>query len=289
MNIDNLDEKNNYGISSEIKEELIKLSRKIEEGTLEANELTEQITDDIAEAFIILAKAVEEGLITDKDLAMYLAMIIRKLTRGKVKSINKTKRKPKTFFDLVLDAILKNVVRANLSRRSEEERKKQSNVNDLIQDLESAITRLRNDPSLDSDLNDLRLMEDVIAVGQKMNALERNGGLSNRKVANSLFSGMAAYASIGGNKGLASLSSLKAEMVNESWSEITEVDLNQASRVVGEGNQEKRHQLLKEALGVASEVVKPSGPNDVPTTESTKQFKNKKNLEWEQSLSLSRK
>lgn len=289
MAIDELDEKNNYGITSEVKEELIKLSRKIEEGTLESNELTEQITDDIAEAFVILAKAVEENLITDKDLAMYLARIIKKLTRGKVKSVNKTKRKPKTFFDLVLDAILKNVVRANLNSKRQEEQKKQNSIDDLIRDLEAAVSRLRSDPSLDSDVNDLRLMEDVMAVGQKMAALERNGGLSNKKVAASLFSGTAAYASVGGNKGFASLSSLKAEMVGESWSEMTEIDLHQASRVVGDETPEKRHQLLKEALTVSESHSSPSGPNDIPTTESTKQFKNKKNLEWEQSLSLARK
>ncbi len=283
-----VNDKNNYGITSEVKEELIKLSRKIEEGDLESNELTAQITDDIAQAFVILAKAVEEELITDKDLAIYLARIIRKLTLGKIKSIHKTKRKPKTFFDLVLDAIIKNLVRADLNRKIQEEQQKQNSVDDLIRDLEAAVSRLRTDPSLDSDVNDLRLMEDVMAVGQKMAALERNGNLSNRKVANSLFSGTTAYASVGGNKGFASLSSLKAEMVNESWSEMNEIDLNQASRVVGEENPGKRHNSLKEILS-SSEVHTPSGPNDVPTTDSTKQFKNKKNLEWENAVSFNRK
>ncbi len=271
-------ESNENSEIDEVKSELIKLAKKIEKGELEKNELTEQITDNIAEAIMLLARAVELGAISDDEMLNYLTKIIRKLTKGKYKTLKNRKKKPKTIIGIIANIILKHFAQQN-ARDQAAKAQKEPMANKLAADLEAAVADLIASPSLDSDVNDVRLMENAIAVIEKMSAL---ANFNTKGLSNLLSKAARAYANVSGNKGITDLSTLKAEMANSSWSEVNEIDYESVGRYVGEANEKTS---IKETLASKiSEAQIPSGPDNVPTTETAKELKARKNKEWEQSM-----
>ena len=280
-----------HGVTTEIKEELVKLGKDIESGELGSKNLAlnEVMTTDIAKALIAIGKAIEAGTITDEELAILLAKVLKRLSRGRTQSLMKKKKAPRTVFDLVLDRIIKVFAQKQLEqKRNRELTEPGSLVKNMINDLEAAITKLQNDPRLDSDVNDARLIEDVLAVSQKMAALSGRATGATRGVSGLMMSGMAASASVGGLKGIATLSTLKAGMATESWNEATKINYGQVSGLVSAESEQS--ESMQERMQRQSAKAQASyGPNDIPTTDAVKEFKQQKNAQWEQSAASLRK
>ena len=264
---------------------------KIEAGEIGSDQLSKMMTEEIAKELVALAQDIESGKIADEDLAKFLAMILRKLSRGKVKSLKKSKKKRRTAFDIIAEQILKTFAKNKVNRKQNVAQARQPGylANALINDLDNAIIRLASDSRLDSDANDIQLIEDVIAVNQKVATLTSRVSASTKGMSMRLISAMSVTAGVGGMKGLATLSTLKGEAAMESWSQANQIDFEEATgRVdaVSEKEMELAQESIKNKLIQKSANAELAGPNDVPTTDAVKELKAKKSLEWQQSLGI---
>ena len=284
-----------HGITTEVKEELVKLGKKVESGELEGNSLalSKLMTDDIAQQLINLAKEVEQGDIGNEEIAMRLAKFLKSLSRGKVKSLKKRSKAPKTVFEMIIDQMLKTFVQNNINQKNGVKLKQDTLIKNLISDLDSAIVRLSTDPKLDSDINDVRLIEDFLAVNEKMASLMNRATSATKGLASRMFKATLATSAVGGIKNIATLSNLKTGMVTESWNDANVIDFDQARGAVSPDSHhelESAHEKMQRLFMLKSaEAHSPSGPSDTPITEAAKELKEKKNLEWEQSAASLKK
>lgn len=277
----------NYGMTDQVKEELINLAKQIESGQLNNDEISQAITQEVAVAIISLAKAVEDGDIDDEKLAAYLAIIMRRLGRNRdEKRRIKQKRKQKTIIDLVIENILRSIAKERVNRKKniprEENQKPGYFTEKMINDLDRAIFKLVNDSRLDTDINSIRLIEDTISVVQKVAALA--GKVSNSVKGMSLRLIQARTATSGQilDSNVATLSTLKQGRSVESWEEAHRVDFNHGGGLDTKSESQKIDaDDLKKAFKFKEESVNiPSGPSDVPMTESTKKRKEQEYNEW---------
>lgn len=290
MSKNSTEEPNNYGMTDEVKEELVKLAKKIESGEIGNDPISKMMTGEVAEALVNLAKEVELGSMGNEELAKYLAIILRRLSRGKVKSLKKRKKQDRSAFDIILDRILKTFAKNNVkAKQNKGKTEPGSLVNSMINDLDSAINELCSASRLDSDLNDINLIEDVIAVNQKIAALSGRAAASVKGMSAMLIKAMSATASVSGMKGLATLSTLKGGVALGSWSQASKVNYDGVAGqvdAVSEQASESLHDKMKNSLTIQSLESIKAGPGDVPTTAEAKALKEKKNLEWEKSNSM---
>ena len=267
--------------NSKLKEDLAKLAKEIEAGSIENDELAKFITNEMAEELLILAKEVELGNMTDDELVVFLAKMFRKFGNKRGKSLRKKKKDP--IMAQILRSLVKNKMKLN---QNKEQTQPGYAVTNLINDLDATINSLVSAPRLDSDMNDIRLIEDVIAINQKMAALSGRMSSSAKGMSLRLISAMSAMASVGGFKGVGTLSTLQAGVANESWKDANKINYNSVSGHVDDlpENVESLQEKMQRKLIEKSSVSKNYGPNDMPITEEVKKFKEKRNLEWEHSL-----
>jgi hypothetical protein len=271
-------------VSDQTKDDLIKLAKQIESGQLGNDESSQKITNELAKAIVELAKAVEDGSIGDKQLAGYLAIIVKRLRKDKEKHNLKQKKKQKSVLDIIVDQILRSIARAKIMKKTNPDKTKEVGyvAKQMINDLDQAIAKLVNDPRLDSDVNSIRLIEDTIAVNQKVAALTNKvcksvKGMSLRLIqARTVTSGQAL------DSNLSNLGSLKEARAFESWSNANAIDYREKSGVNTEAESVKlNHQSIINRFKTAEyDASLPSGPNDVPTTEQAKKQKKIENEKW---------
>lgn len=276
----------NYGMTDKVKEDLINLAKQIESGPLNNDEISQAMTQEIALAIISLAKAVEDEDIDDEKLAAYLAIIMKRLGRNRdEKRRIKQKRKQKTIIDLVIENMLRSIAKERVNRKKniqrDESQKPGFFTQQMINDLDKAIFKLVNDSRLDTDINSIRLIEDTISVVQKVAALA--GKVSNSVKGMSLRLIQARTATSGQilDSSVATLSTLKQGRSIESWEEANRVDFNNIGLDTKSESQKIDADDLKKVFKITEESVSiPSGPGDVPITESTKKRKEQEYNEW---------
>ena len=288
---ENLQNKPSDHLNEEVQEGLIEFAKKIKSGELGSDQLSKVMTKEVAKELVALIQDVELGKISNEDLVKYLAMILKRLSRGKVKTLKKRKKKSKSVLDILMEQMLRTFVKSKVaSKQNNQDNKPGKLAKALIQDLDRAIFKLTNDTRLDSDLNDIQLIEDMIAVNQKVAALTSNVSRSIKGMSMKLINAMTATGSIGGTKGLATLSTLKSEVAMESWNNASSINYDAVSGRVEPTSTKEEIDLeksMKHKLMARSEEAQlPSGPDDVPTTEAVKKFKEEKNLEWQQSRTV---
>ena len=273
--------------NSNLKEDLVNLAKEIEAGAIENDKLSKFITNEMAEELLILAKEVELGNMTDDELVVFLAKIFRKFGNKRGKSLRKKKKDPKKIIDIIMAHILKSLIK-NKMKLNQDKKQNQPGyvVTNLIKDLDIAINSLVSAPRLDSDMNDIRLIEDVIAINQKMAALSGKTSASTKGMSLRLISAMSAMASVSGFKGIGTLSTLQVGVAHESWNDANKINYNSVSGHVDDlpENVESLQEKMQKKFMEKSSTAKEYGPNDVPITEEAKKFKEKRNLEWEHSL-----
>ncbi len=277
----------------DLKGELAEIVKEIGSGTIDNEKLAQLITNEIAQALVDLAKEVEAGKIGNEELALYLARIFRKLGKRRGKTLKKKKKGPQTIFDILMQQILRTFVKMDIARRRQSDQQLQPGylTKNLIADLDSTINSLVTAPRLDSDMNDIRLIEDVIAINQKLAALSgRTSGLV-KGMSTRLISAMSAIAGVGGMKGIATLSTLQAGVAVESWHDATKINYESVSGHVDdlpEDVEYLKEKMQAKLMSKSLSVEKDYGIKDLPITEEAKKLKEKRNLEWENSLSIVR-
>ena len=188
----------------------------------------------------------------------------------------------------VLRNLIENKMRLN---KNKEQNQPNNTVTNLINELDNTINSLVSAPRLDSDMNDIRLIEDVIAINQKMAALSGKVSASAKGMSLKLISAMSAMASVGGFKGIGTLSTLQAGVANESWNNSNKINYHSISGYVddvAEASNSLQERMQKKFIEKSASLNKDYGPKDVPITEEAKKLKEKRNLEWENSLSAVR-
>jgi hypothetical protein len=283
-------EPNNFGMTDEVKTEIVKLAKKIESGELGNDPLSQMLTGEVAEALVSLAHELELGQMGNDEMVRILAQILRRLSRGKVKTLQKKKQKQKTVMDIILEQMLRTFAKNNVVRKQGARDVQPGNLaKNMINDLDLAIIRLTSDSRLDSDVNDIQLIEDVIAVNQKIADLSGKVCASTKGMSMRLISAMSVTAGVGGMKGLATLNTLREGVALESWSQANKMNYEHASGqvdAISEHSVESIHSKMKNKLMFKSAEAIQAGPDDVPTTEAAKKLKEKKNLEWELSSTI---
>ena len=276
---------NNFGMTDKVKEELSNLAKQIKSGELNNDEFSQAITNDVAMAIINLAKAVEEGSIDDKQLAGYLAIIVKRLRRDRdEKRKFKQKRKQKTILDVIMDRLMRSVAREAVNRKNNLKQAEKPGyfVQQMINDLDGAIFKLVNDSRLDTDINSIRLIEDTIAVTQKVAALSGKVSSSVKGMSMRLIQARAAVSGQALDSNISNLSSLKEGVAFESWEEAHRVDFNHGGGVDVKSESQKidNKEMIKKFKVKENSVNMPSGPDNVPITESAKKQKERENSEW---------
>lgn len=278
--------------NSNLKEELAKLAKEIESGKIENEQLAKVVTDEIAQVLLALAKEVEKGQIDNDTLALYIARIFKKFGKTRGKSLRKKKKDPKKIIDILMEQVLRTLIKNNMARAAEQGKDTPNSVTqNLISDLDSTINNLVSASKLDSDINDIKLIEDVIAINQKVAALSGKVSQSTKGMSMKLISAMSAVASVDGFKGVATLNTLKAGVATESWSEANKINYDSKTGDVNDVSEKVdlfKEKMLLRLKSMSESLDQDYGPQDVPTTEDAKKFKEKRNQEWENSINATR-
>ena len=173
--------------------------------------------------------------------------------------------------------IMKTFVKKNLEQKKLKDKTPGRLESAIMDSLEAQIRSLQSASRIDSNINDARLIGDVVAIRQKMAALSGRLPMGSKGVSNLMFSARNAVASVGGKKDLASLSTLNAEISNESWSESRDLNYTKISgRIEVDVKSESITNSLRSSQGAQS-----FGPSDVPTTKAAKERKEKRNEEFQ--------
>jgi hypothetical protein len=259
------------------KEEEIKEEETVEPPVKEEAEITpeEREITEISKELIDLARDLEEEKIGSNDeLVTRLAKSLRKLEkRNKKKALSKLKKKQKSLFDKIAIMIMKTFVRKNREEKRLKDKMPGRLENAIMDSLEAQIRALKSASRIDSNINDVRLIGDVVAIREKMAALSGRLPMGSKGVSNLMFSARTAVASVSGRKDLASLSTLKTDLAGESWAESRELNYSAVSgRIEVNPEQESIANSLRSNQGKQS-----FGPSDVPTTKAAKERKEKRN------------
>ncbi len=273
-------------VNEGVKEDIAKLAKQIENGQYGNDEFTKNMTDEVANSIIELAKLIEDGGIGDKELANYLALILRRLSREKEKKIKKDKVKKKTALEVLMEQLLRTFAQNNANKKNNINKNKNHEpgymVKQMINDLDRAISKLVSASRFDSDVNTINLIEDTIAVNQKVAALTGNKCKSVRGLSTKLVRAKIATSTQALDSTISNLSTLKSGRAFESWSQANEIDYNHGGGLDlrTEAAKDYQEEMIKK-LRFSSENAKiPSGPDDIPITETAKKQKEKENQEW---------
>lgn len=256
------------------------MKQKKEENLL-SNKTAEELLENVGEAVLEItqtAELIEKESLDDNELAARLFSILKKL---KGESLLKKKKKleiEKTFFEKLAEKIIKVLIVNNKKQKLNKNNHKEKKVSrNIINELNAAVTELNTSSRLDSDINDIKLLENALNVEQKLSKTMSKIPPYAMGFTQHLFRAFTSFMSIGGNKNFATLSTLKAGVAMESFSEASKVKFDSVSGYID--NVSTREESLVKKMQKQQKSVE-IGPNDIPTTNQAKQMKDKKNAEF---------
>ncbi len=232
----------------------------------------ENIATEVVEAIAALTEIAEEvdnNKIDDKELPKRLAYVMKKLKTKKElerkKAIRRGRKKKKTLLEEIASKIIKAfAIKSHKTKLNNYTLEKKKFTESLMEDLNSTVMQLNTASRLDSDINDIRLIEDVLSVNQRMSDLLRKMPTAAKGLSQALFKAFTSAGSISGNKNLAALSALKVGVATESFVDASSIKFDAvAGEVDAHSTKDARQQGIIEKLSKGGKVF---GPTDIPIT-----------------------